>query len=108
MFDDKKGQMGPLFRYWQYILFSIVSVFGCIIIFHYIFNIAFKGFIYPVFVNVVTTSSIPPDVQATILANYANIPIFISICLFSVLFIILIYLVILAFRSENENVYNQL
>ena len=105
MFDNKKAQLGGLFKYWQYIVFAIVSCFGILIIFKYIFQVAFVGYIYPTFVTTVTNSPIDPTTKAFILTQYANIPLYITICIFSVLMIVLIYLVVLAFREETENVY---
>jgi len=105
MFNNKKGQLGSLFKYWQYILFAIISCFGVLIIFKFMFQVAFKGYIYPIFVTTVQQSTIPPATQAIILANYNNIPTYITICFGGVLCIILIYLIMLAFKEESENVY---
>ena len=106
VFKNKKAQqLGGLFKYWQYILFAISSTLGVFIIFKFIFQVAFVGYVYPVFVNAVTSSTITPEIQTIILNNYARIPLYISICMFSVLAIVGIYLALLAVRDESENVY---
>jgi hypothetical protein len=104
MFNNKKAQqMGPLFRMWQYILFAIVSFFGLLIVFRFIFQVAFNGYILPVFIRTVQNSPIDPATQTFIISQYNNLPVYITICIFSVMCIIIVYLGLLAFREETEN-----
>jgi type II secretory pathway component PulF len=100
---NKKGQLGGLFRYWKILLFGISSMFGVLIIYKFVFQTAFNSYILPVFITMVKNSPIDPATQAIILQNYNNLPIYIGICVFAVMMIILIYLTMIAFREEQEN-----
>ena len=103
---NKKAQLGsgPLFNYWKLLIYAISSVFGTIIIYYYVFKVAFMGFIKPILTNILLTSTLSDSVKASILQNYANIPIYLGVAFFILLMSIGVYVFVFAFKQETENV----